>query len=194
MPKTSLAHHERFCEIEEVSRTVQPSLAHSIRRFPPVPAEEIAFALTLFVAAANGQSAPPVRPDNSAELLDLQECRRVYLALCPDRSAGLPANQDVKPCARALSSAFLSLWQHYRNSEYQASICARVLNFHLLMVESAGSAIDRWVSPCPETPEIVMLHAAIIEAIATVPLNNNGCWAENLFLALVDSIGHTDEG
>lgn len=36
-----------------------------------------------------------------------------------------------------------------------------------------------------------MLHPAIIEALATVPISKDGLWAESLFLALVDSIAHT---
>lgn len=150
----------------------------------PVPADEIAFAMSLFVAAAQRKILPTTRPTTEAQLLIGQEAQRVFVTLVPSKPVPFPKAAEFQ--GSSLSEAFLTVWQHYAGDDRQASICARVLGFHLLMERTEGAAVGRWLTPSPSDPEAVLLHPAVIEAVASVPLLDEGRLPEELFIQTVD--------
>ncbi len=58
--------------------------------FGPVPADEIAFAMSLFLAAAQRKILPKKRPTTEAELSNGQEAQRVFVSLVPLRPVPFP--------------------------------------------------------------------------------------------------------
>ena len=144
--------------------------------------------MALFVAAAKGRILPKKRPTTEVELSDGQEARRVFMSLVPFVPS--PYLKASAPEASTLSEAFLALWQHYAGDERQASLCARVLGFHLLMERTEGAAVGRWLVPNPDDPETVLLDPAVIEAIALVPLTADGLFSEDLFKDFLAAKGH----
>lgn len=149
----------------------------------PVPADEIAFAMSLFVAAAQRKILPDKTPTTEAELLIGQEAQRVFVSLVPQKSVPFP--KAAAFLGSSLSEAFLAVWQHYSADDRQASVCARVLGFHLLMERTEGAAVGRWLTPSSSDPETVLIHPAVIEAIASVPLLDEGRLPEELFIQTI---------
>ena len=76
------------------------------------------------------------------------------------------------------------------DSRFQTSICARVTAFYFLIERSAGAVLAGWVQPCPETPNLVILAPAVIEAIASVRLNGSVLLTESGFLELVGKLAY----
>jgi len=151
--------------------------------FGRVPADEIAFAMSLFLAAAQRKILPKKRPTTEAELSNGQEAQRVFVSLVPLRPVPFPKAAEFQ--GSSLSEAFLTVWQHYAGDDRQASLCARVLGFHLLMERTEGDAVGRWLMPSPSDPGTVLLHPAVIEAVASVPLLHEGRLPEELFIQTV---------
>lgn len=161
--------------------TVHPDL-------PPVAPEEIAFALALFVGIVHGQLVPPARDplsaDEEAELLEFQ---RILAPVCAAAQPPIP-RPDAIAYETSLGRVLLVVWQLHRGHTHQASICARVLNFYLLTERTAGTALSRWIMPCTDDPKLVVLHPALIEALATIPLSDDGLLPEATFLDSIEAI------
>jgi hypothetical protein len=157
--------------------------------FPQVAPEEIAFALALFVGIVQGQlgssSHAPLSRDEEEELSD---CLRILSPLCNSEQSSIRSGSDAIDYRTSLGRVLLVIWQLHRGHPHQTSICARVLNFYLLTERTAGTALQRWVIPCTEDPKLVLLHPALIEALATAPLTEQGELPEIAFLASVEAI------
>lgn len=160
--------------------------------FPPVAAEEIGFALALFVGIVQGQlgspSHAPLSPDEQEEL---SRCLQILSPLCAGEQPPLPPGSDVIGYQTSLGRVLLVIWQLHRGHPHQTSICARVLNFYLLSERTAGKALQRWIMPCTEDPKLVLLHPALIEALATTPLTEQGELPEIAFLESVEALAVT---
>jgi hypothetical protein len=149
--------------------------------FPSVSPDELGFALTFFVAAANGQ----LRSRSFNPVL-LRECKQTFLKLSANQE--IPSGCYATPSAgeTSLQAAFLALWEHYQQCGSQISLCARVLGFYFLMERSRGEALQDWIQLCPEHPEAVSLHPLVIEALAIVPLDKTGALNRTLYLKTID--------
>lgn len=133
--------------------------------FVPIPPEEMGFALSLFVAAANGQIAIDAYVRSSR---NSPERDQIF------RSFGAPVTTSVQvEHLRTLEATFSCLWRHYQGDDRQTSICARVLSFYCLMERTKGLIMARWVTMCPESPEAVLLHPAVIEVLACISLGED---------------------
>ena len=134
--------------------------------FSAVAPEEIAFAMTLFVGAADGQVTPLRSP---AERADEQSGERFFLDL-----AGPVSGTRAEVLQNLLFRAFRTVWLEYRLDDRRESIAARVLGFSFLMERTRG-AILRPVQVEPVLPEtLVVLHPAVIEAVSAVELSAAG--------------------
>lgn len=96
--------------------------------------------------------------------------------------------RGTSPWESTLDHAFKALWCHYRGDPRQSSICARILGFYYLAERTEGAVIQVWSRSCPETPETVLLHRALVEAIATAPLSDHGLLSEISFLETVEEL------
>ena len=164
-----------------------PSSVSYTRHFSPVPAEELAYALTVFVSASS-RTFVPSQPDISRPYEDDREERQDFFAdLLPhfpdvDRRKTLPGYAS-------LTSAFTALWNEYRDHDLRDSLCARVLCFHFLMERTAGRAVEKWIQPIPERPEEIILHPAVVDALASVFLDTDtGLTEANLSAAIHNTL------
>ncbi len=82
-------------------------------------------------------------------------------------------------------TAFTTLCSYYDGDPLQAAVCARVLAFHFLMERTEGSVLSEWIQPHPEADQLVELHPAVIEAIATTRLHGSVLLPEGTFVELV---------
>ncbi len=139
--------------------------------------------MSLFMAAAQGKVLPKKQPVTEIELVVGQEAQRVYVALVPTEPTSLPKGAEFQ--GSSLSEAFLTVWQYYVGDDRQASICARVLGFHLLMERTEGAILEGWLLPSPDDPETVLLPPAVVEAVASVALGIAGALSEELFVETV---------
>jgi len=155
-----------------------------------VPVEELAFAMAVFLNAARLPSESPSNCDAPGNCL----CRRTLRHL-ESRGGGTPEIEGGKLKGETtLDFAFHRLWQHYERDVRQWSICARVLGFHLLMVRTEGMVVERWMAPSPGSDETVILHPAVVEALAVVTLDPQGYLPETDFLRTLESLAPCDTG
>ena len=145
----------------------------------------MAFALTLFVEAANRRMSTAVASRNILPQEDGDVCRLIYQTLCADLYSAPVAGSPPKNYKTTLYAAFETLCSHYDGDPLQVAVCARVLAFHFLMERTAGAALADWVQPHPETTELVTLNPAVIEAIATVKLRGSVQLSQDAFLKFV---------
>jgi len=132
--------------------------------------DEIAFAMSLFVSAAS--FTIPSSPTKKT-LLSGGECWRVFRLYTADMHRA--ATRQERPKGESsLEHAFMALWTHYEGDMRQRSICARVLGFHGLMMMTEGALVADWVFSSEERPEIVLLHPAVVRAVAITPLESTG--------------------
>jgi hypothetical protein len=156
--------------------------------FPILQVDEIAFAMTLFVGAASLKI--PVHSAGPAQLPTC-ECGTLFEIISTQiqRAANLP--QTIKG-ESSLEYAFMAMWRHYEGDNRRQSICARILGFHSLMVLTQGEIVEPWLSSAEETPEVVTLHPAVVEAIAITPLGHSGVMTAPGFLQTLNLIADVD--
>ena len=149
----------------------------------PVSAEELSFALSIFVNAGNSRLQRPPCAGGTPGFEARRKSRRLLARLSVDRPAlqQLPEHAPM-PGEATLDAAFLALWQQYEGDARQTSICARVLRFHYLMVRTEGAAIEPWLTACPGSPGLVEMHPAVISALSSAVLTPEGMLPEQAFL------------
>ena len=152
--------------------------------FASVSNDEMAFALTLFVEAANRRISSPV-PVRAVQPESDEVCDLLFRVLCADLESDPAVQRPQHDQQTSLFAAFSTLCSHYDGDPLQAAVCARVLAFYFLMERTAGAVLSEWVQPDPETPQYVSLDPAIIEAIATVRLRGSVLLSGGEFVALV---------
>ena len=152
--------------------------------FYAVRAEEMAFAMTLFVNAATGQISSGNNPITAR---NRHEGEALFLTLTLTASEVANPEAREKALGTPLFRAFLIVWAHYGNDELRASIGARLLGFYQLMTRTHGKIVEAWVERIPTTEETVALHPAIVDTIASIPLSGDGTLNEATFVQELES-------
>ena len=62
-----------------------------------------------------------------------------------------------------------------------------MLGFYQLMERTRGAAVGPWMKQYPDTDEGILLHPAVVQAVAIVPLNHEGPLPEGLFSTSLES-------
>ena len=160
-------------------------LASSRHDFAPVPTDEMAFALSLFVETANRRISSAASFSCESNDASAEVCKHLYGALSAEIE-GLPIRAHPRTESQTtLYSAFCSLCMSYDGDPLQVAVCARVLAFHLLMERTAGAVLGEWIQAHPDSVEVVTLHPAVVEAIAKMRLHGRILIAEGAFLEQV---------
>lgn len=168
--------------------------------FFAVQPEEMAFALTLFMGAAEGRISTGGRPLSTDQNTESQ---RFFLELSASRPAlnekaekaekaeeakGTEEDGDGDGTLRTpLFQSFLVLWEHYRGDPSQHSLCARTLGFYYAMTRSRGAVLEPWVSPSPHSEVTVELSSAVIGGLAKASLGPEGQLAVRDLTAAVEA-------
>lgn len=163
-------------------------LCETSPKYPSIAADEIGFAIAVFVSAANGRKSLRIASSTKPERNSAKKCLKVFAGLSAHSPFSPPLDRPVVSHENSLEAAFLQLWQQYHGDKRQASICARVLGFYYIMEQTEGAAVERWMSPCPENSDVVVLHSEVIRAIAEVPLSEEGHMADSLLIAMVEHL------
>jgi hypothetical protein len=145
--------------------------------FPIVQVDEIAFAMSLFVNAASLKIPKPLIQASSLPTTECGQVFRMLTGMMPPTSSS-----DLAEGESSLEYAFMALWTHYRGDVRQKSICARVLGFHRLMLLTRGALVADWVHSPEDRPEIILLHPAVVKAVAMTPLSECGAMVRPEFL------------
>lgn len=146
--------------------------------------DEIAYAVAVFVSAANKTLSPGIRSPLTSHAK--RECEDLFMTLYCAVPSQDPDGEGTQ--GGSLYKAFRVLWEQYEGDACQRSVCARVLAFYFLMERTRGIVVQEWIRPCPDTPEAVVLDDAVIAAIGTVALGERGGLPENLFFSSVKAL------
>ena len=157
----------------------------------PVDADEMSYAIEIFLAAAHGRllSRNTAGGERAA-----RESRAllVKLSSAVPRSVSAEVGTERSP---SLQHAFQALWQEYSGAVRQISVCARVLGFYNLMISTRGAAVERWTTECPDSHGLVALDPAVVRALSEVILTDGGLLPEEAFLMLVERLAaDSDQG
>ncbi|HEV2620113.1 MAG TPA: hypothetical protein VGU23_09285 [Acidobacteriaceae bacterium] len=152
---------------------------------PSVEIDEMAFAIALFVAAADGKVPPPSAQSHGFPLAAITELSSDPLLLGAKAILGKEDERvsDEVPLACAVSV----LWHHYDRDARQQAICARLVAFYSLMVRSRGVLLGPWMENTKHDAQSVLLAPAIIKTVATAPLGESGQFNDAEFKALAQS-------
>ncbi len=159
--------------------------------FIAVQPEEMAFALTLFMSAAEGRITTGGRALTADQSTEVQQ---FFLELSASGHAAEGEAEETEgsegsdhALRSTLFQSFAVLWEHYRGYPAQHSLCARTLGFYYAMARSRGAALERWVSPSAHTEVTVELHPAVIEGLAKADLDVEGRLPEQNLLAAIEA-------
>lgn len=156
--------------------------------FDAVPSDEVGFAIAIFMSAANGQFRPFQSVSSEAERLDLQAGTELFLRLSFGTMEVVSDSKRSALLRSSLFGGFACVWKNYAGGSRRPSLCARILGFCCLMEKTRGGLVEGWVVPSPEGPEQVILHPAVVEAIANTQLSDQGGMSERVFTADVERI------
>ncbi len=162
-----------------------------LRMFEAVASDEIAFAMTLFVSSANRLLGSSLEEKTETWDQDRKEGERTFLTLA---TVPLDEAQRSTLLRSALYRCFLAMWDQYAGDERRTSICARVLGFCCLMEKTRGAVVEDWIFPSPHGPEQILLHPAVVEAVATTLLSNRGHMSELALAADIRRLAQNADG
>jgi hypothetical protein len=91
-----------------------------------------------------------------------------------------------------LRYAFTALWAHYEGDIRQKSVCARVSGFHRLMILTRGALVANWMVSPDDSPEIILLHPAVVAAVAMTRLGRVVRWYDQNFFEPLNDDGSRD--
>jgi hypothetical protein len=155
----------------------------STQLLPAVDPPEMAFAMELFVAAANGRIHAPEIGISGFPL-----CEEPFELLDEDLASedGPGATQVNSPESVHLSRAISVLWHHYKGDGRQRAIWSRVVAFNAMMVRGIGATAQRGTQAARESDRVSYLAPAVIHAVATAPLIEFGRFSILAFQELVE--------
>jgi hypothetical protein len=159
------------------------SEASSAEGLPTVDPSEIAFAMAIFVAAANGRvhasdigtSGFPLADQHVEFFDDVVESEQSSSGALHTSSVDLP-----------LSRAISVLWHHYNGDKRQRAIWSRVVAFQIMMVRSRSSSVEEWSRPYILDAGKAFLDPAVVHAVAAAPLVEFGEFNDPSFRAMVE--------
>ena len=143
-------------------------------RFPAVSAEELAFAMAVFVNAGIGFISSRLQTPPTADSEWARD--QIYLDLLPQSQTNHEAASSGET---SLHQAFSVVWEQFEGHQKQGAVCARLLAFHFLMERTRGRAVENWLRPSPESPATVILDNAVVAAVGCAPLGGDGRLSEN---------------
>lgn len=139
--------------------------------------------MAVFVSAANQGIA--LRPRSTRSTIAERERDDIFFALV----AQLPVQAGFGEFERApLQQAFNVVWEQFEGDAHQEAVCSRVLAFHFLMERTRGQVVETWLKPSPESPETVVLDDAVVAAVGSVALTDDGALLEGDLLTAIE--GH----
>jgi GAF domain-containing protein len=153
-------------------------------RFRSVEVQEMAYALSVFVAAATNRLSFGSDGESAVNELSAERAALIYDAIAIGQNSSRGSTLH-RPDQATLQVAFACLWSHYEKSVAQESVCARVLGFYCLMERTGGRALAPWTYEDPTSAEVAILHPAVVEALAVVPIGDQGRLHEADYLALI---------
>ena len=146
--------------------------------YPAVASEEVAFAMTLFVSAANGHSQAA---NSFTNPVDSRGCEEIFFDLCFGSMAHPESFERAALLESSIFRAFCTVWHSYLGDPMQDALCARVLGFCFLMERSRGKILQ-YFETAKHDGDLVALHPAVVETVARVELGKNGMLSEATFL------------
>jgi hypothetical protein len=188
MPKNFLAL-EDFCYSPNFGAATKHEAVNNYN-FSPVRTDDLAYALTIFVSAANGKLRPRVAGRSALRQSSILDCECLFLTLSSGPRRRAADRRSSAQRETTLPVAFAALWNEYLNEPSRDSICARVLGFYYLMERTRGRMVKGWVEACPDQPETVALDLIVVHGLANVPLSPEGHLSQSL---LLDVIGLIEE-
>jgi hypothetical protein len=159
------------------------SEASSLEGLPAVDPSEIAFAMTLFVAAAKGRVHAS---DIGASGFPLADKHLEFFDDWVESEHGSPGAFDASSVDVPLSRAISVLWHHYNGDQRQRAIWSRVMAFHTMTVRSRGASVEDWPVPYTQDAGTALLDPAVVRAVAIAPLIEFGRFSDPSFWALVE--------
>jgi len=153
---------------------------------PPVPFDEMAFAMALFVAAANGRLMPKVNHASSREIE--VDCDPAVAGARPIAADSCEQLSCELPLVRAVGF----IWQHYDQDDRRQAICSRLIAYYHLMSRNRGSAMEQAESFVSQRTH-ARLNPAMLEAIATAPLDAWGRFSEAHFSRVLPNSSDADD-
>jgi hypothetical protein len=174
------------------------------RKLPPLPpvrpaeiinSEEMAFAVQIFQAGLRGRM-PTVNPETKGfETGDGAVARKILESLpAPLGKQFVVRGSRIAPKDTAVHRGLTAVMSHYQNHSQRESILTRIMAFYFLVNKAGAEALKPWQKKCDDDPKAVMLHPAVIDAVAKAPPGRYGQFDEKGFFRLVEKIAAEDYG
>jgi hypothetical protein len=174
-----------------MSAKKRPQPIHTLDlRQPPVDKEEMRFALGVFQAGLRLRMPMESPAKKGIPIEDKEEGERMLEPLPPEVRELFTIRDDrVAPKDIPLHRAVFGVMDHYKDHPQREAISTRLGAFYFLVndVRDTGRW-DKWQKPSEEDAEAMMLHPAVVDAIATVRLTKFGGFEVDEFFRAVEKI------
>ena len=179
-----LSGHRR---LERRALLITPE-ADTPTHIPPVALDEMAFAMALFVGAADGRITRAHKEHLFSPDQSRSELSGAALGALTDALIDTEGSSDDIPLACGLSM----VWHHYDGDRLQQPICSRLIAFYSMMVRSRGSVLSRGKLLPSADPESFFLEPSTIRAVATAPLNDAAQFEDASFKEVFNQVINLD--
>jgi hypothetical protein len=83
--------------------------------------------------------------------------------------------------------------EHYKDHPKQQAFFLRISAFYFFANAHGLKALSKYTKASDEGPGVVLIHPAVMEAVATAPIADVLCFEKKSFLGLVDQLVRESE-
>jgi hypothetical protein len=140
------------------------------KSLPSIDPAEMTFAFQLFQAGIRIRIPMESPETRGIDFGDRDSAQAILDALPPALREDFFVRENfLSPKDTKLSRAMFALLTHYEQHPLRDAIVYRVMGFHHLLNDVDEGLLSKWLKPCTEDEEAVMMHPAVMDAVATCP-------------------------
>jgi len=155
-----------------------------------VDPEEMGFAFQLFQAGLR-YTMPMESPEQTEGLALDGKTANQFLSIAPDalKEQFTTRGERLVPRDTPVNRGAFAVMNHYREHPQREAVFVRVMAFFFLMNRLDEEQWKRWCKPeSGPNDGRMMVHPAVMDAVATAPLNTYGQFEPSEFSALVQRL------
>lgn len=156
---------------------------------PAVNTEEMAFCYGVFQGALRGQLAAPdpLRRGMDFETDFAAICARLMLPAAL-REFFTVRDGRLSPTDIPFHRACFAVLEHYEDHPDQRALFIRICAFYFFINRHGLKSLGKYTKESDDGPEVVLIHPAVMEAVATAQVSNTLNFERKSFLRRIDRL------
>jgi hypothetical protein len=164
-------------------------LADEGLKITEVDPEEMAFCYGVFQGALRGQLAAP-DPSRRGRVFESDAIAEAERSKLPEALREFLAVKEGRLTLTdtPLHRAAFAVLKHYDGHPDQQALFCRIFAFYFFVNKHKIETLSKYTKRCEDEPDVVLVHPAVMQAVAKATMSNSLTFEKNSFLKLIDKL------